>query len=131
MEEIIEGKMEPELGKLKSSLTGKGLEAPGQQCLSNWEMERTTVDGCLLVDGSSDVGETTFSLEDFVIGTQPDSRTSTSLASSKSICPHMSRKHEDKELTNEENKQFDPGGKGGGHRFEKRMYYLFIFFWGM
>ena len=40
----------------------------------------------------------------------------------------MSCKPEDTELAKEENKQFDPGGKGGGHRFDKRMYwYSYIF----
>ena len=77
-------------------------------------MERTTVNGRLLVDGSSDLRKTTFFLEDFVNGTQPDSRTSTSFASSKIVCPQMSRKPEDKELANDENKQFDLGGRGGG-----------------
>ena len=73
MEESTESKMEPELGELELSSAGTGLEATGQQCLSNWEMERTTVDGCLLVDGSSDLGETTFSLEELVIWTQTES----------------------------------------------------------
>ena len=37
MEENTEGKTEPELGELESSSAGTGFEAPGQQCLSNWE----------------------------------------------------------------------------------------------
>ena len=111
MEENTEGKLDPERGKLESSSAGTSLEAPGHQCLSNWEMERTTVDGCLLVDGNSHLRETTFSLEDFIIGTQPDSCTSTWFASSKIVCQQMSRKSEDKEPTNEDNKQFDRAGK--------------------
>ena len=52
-----------------------------------------------------------FSLEEFVIGTQPDSQTSTSFASSKIVFLEMSYKPEGtKELANDENKQFDPGG---------------------
>ena len=40
----------------------------------------------------------------------------------------MSCKPKDNELANEENKQLDPSGKGGSHRFEKRMYwYCFLF----
>ena len=114
MEKINDKKMDPERRELESSSTGTGLEAHGQQCLSNWEMERTIVDDCSLVDGSSGLGRTIFSLEDFGIGMQPDSQTSTSFASSKIDCPQMSRKPEDtKELANKENKQFDPGGKGG------------------
>ena len=69
--------MEPEPGELESSSADMGLEAPGQQYLSNWDMERTTVYDCSLVDGSSDLGKTTFSLEELVIGTQPDSQKST------------------------------------------------------
>ena len=95
MEEKNEGKMEPELGELESSSAGTGLGAPRQQCLSNWEMERTTVDRCLLVDGSSDLGETTFSLEKLVIGTQPDSQNSTSFALSKTVFLQMSSNIED------------------------------------
>ena len=81
MEENIEGKTDRE-PELKSSSAGTGLEAPWQQCLSNWEMKRATVDGCSLVDGSSDLGENTFSLKESVIGTQTDSQTSSSSASS-------------------------------------------------
>ena len=35
MEESTEGKMGPERGALESTSSGTGLEAPGQQCLSN------------------------------------------------------------------------------------------------
>ena len=114
IEENTEGKMGPERGELELSSAGTGFEAPGQQCLSNGEMKRTTVDSCSFVDGSSDLGGNTFSLEDLVIGTQTDDQTLTSLVSSKKLFLQMSCKPEDNELANEENKQFDPGGKGGG-----------------
>ena len=40
----------------------------------------------------------------------------------------MSRKPGSSEPASEENKQFDPSGKEGSHRFEKRMYwYSFLF----
>ena len=58
--------MEPERGELKSSLAGTGLKAPGEQCLLSWEMQQTTVDDSLLVDGSSNLEKTTFSLEGLV-----------------------------------------------------------------
>ena len=47
----------------------------------------------------------------------------------KTVCQKMSRKHKNKESVTEENKQFDPGGKGGGsHGSEKWMYwYSFLF----
>ena len=106
--------MEPELGELESSSAGTGFKAPGQQCLSNWEMEQTTVDGCPPANGSLDLGETPFSLEELVIGTQPDSQILTSFASSKIVRQQMSHKPEDNELANEENKQFDPGGEEEG-----------------
>ena len=68
-------------------------------------MERITVDGCLLVVGSSDLGGNAFSLENLV------SQTSTSSASLKVICQKMSRKPKDKEPAKKESKQFDLGGK--------------------
>ena len=127
MEESTEGKMNPELGGLESSSAGTGSEAPGQQCLSNWEMERTTVDDCSLVDGSSDFGETTFSLEEFVIETQTDSQTLASFASSKVICQKMTRKPKDKKLANKENKQFDPGEKVGKPSLWKADVHVLLF----
>ena len=101
--------MDPGRKKLKSSSTGTGLEAPGQQCLSNWEMERTPVDDFLLVDRTSDLGGTAFSPEELVIGAQPDGQISTSFPTPKTVFLQMSCKAEDtKELANEENKRFDP-----------------------
>ena len=49
-----ESRMDPKPGELEPSSAGTGFETPGQQCLSNWEMKRTTVDGCFLVDGTLD-----------------------------------------------------------------------------
>ena len=68
------------------------------------------LDDCSFVDGSSELRENTFSLEDF--GVQPDSQTSASFAlSQKNVFLQMRCKAEDtKELANEVNKQFDPGG---------------------
>ena len=71
-------------------------------------MEQTNVDDCLLVDGSLDLEETPFSLAEFVIRTQTDSS-----FAPKTIFLPMSSKLKDKELANENNKQFDPGGKVG------------------
>ena len=48
--------MDPKPGELEPSSAGTGFETPGHQCLLNWEMKRTTVDGCLLVDGTSHLG---------------------------------------------------------------------------
>ena len=102
--------MDPEPGELEPSSAGTSFEAPGQQCLSNWEKEQTsTVDGCLFVGVSSNLGEKHFSLEEFVIGTQTDSQ----IDLSKIVCQKISPKVENNEPDNEENKQFDPCGKGG------------------
>ena len=76
MDKRTEGKMEPERGELESLSVGTGLEAPGQQRLSTWEMQRTTVDDCSLVDGSSDLRENTYFPTDLVIGAKPYNQTS-------------------------------------------------------
>ena len=55
MEENTKGEMDPEPGELELSSAGTGFGAPGQQCLSNWEMERTTVDGCFPSPISADI----------------------------------------------------------------------------
>ena len=95
--------MDPERRELESSSTDTSLEVPVQLCRSNWEMERTTVDDCSLVDRSSGLGETIFPPEELVIGTQPDNQTSASFASSKIIFLQMSCKLQDtKELANRE-----------------------------
>ena len=102
--------MDPERGALESLLADTDLEASGQQRLSSWEMHQTTVDDCLLVDGSLYLGEPPFSLEDFIIRV-PDNRTITSFSSSKNRFLQMSCKPEDtKELANQVVKQFDHGG---------------------
>ena len=60
-------------GQLESPSASTSFEAPEQQCLSNWEMEQTsTVDGCLFVGVSSNLGQTIFSLEELVIDLPKD-----------------------------------------------------------
>ena len=77
--------------QLVSPSPGTGFEAPGQQCLSNWEMEQiTAVDGCLLVGLSSKLGENIFPPEELAIGLPKN-----------------------KESANVKNKQFDPSAKKG------------------
>ena len=78
-----EGRMDPERGQLESPSAGTGLKTPGQQCLPNWEMGRTTVDGCFLAGVSSNLGGNPFSLTELAIGTRTGSQTSTPSASSK------------------------------------------------
>ena len=57
MEERTEVKIESERRAFKFQRAGSGPETPGQQRLSSWKMQRATVDGCFLVDGSPDLGE--------------------------------------------------------------------------
>ena len=111
MEGSTKSRMDPEPGQLESSSAGTGevesssagtgqlespsagtcFETPGQQCLPNWDMGRTTIDGCLLVGASSNLGGNIFSLEE-------------------PVCKKMRCKPEDNGPASEENKQFDPGG---------------------
>ena len=111
MEGNTQGRMDTERGQLEPSLAGTGqfelssagtgqleslsadtcFETLAHQCLPNWEMRRTTVDGCLLIGVSSNLGGSMFYLEELV-------------------CKKMSCKPEDNEPASEENKQFDPGG---------------------
>ena len=84
-------------------------------------MVRTTVDGCLLAGVSSNLGGNVLPLEELGIGMQTDSQT---------VFLQMSRKPGDSEPGSEENKQFDPGGKEGCHRFKKRIYWYYFLFWG-
>ena len=54
--EKTESKIEPEwIIALKSSLASTGLETPRHQRLSSREMQWTTVESCLLANGSSDL----------------------------------------------------------------------------
>ena len=48
-----------------------------------------------------------------VIGTQTGSVTTTPVASSKTASPQTKHKPKDRKTFSEENKQFDPGGRGG------------------
>ena len=95
-------------GQLESSSAGTGhleppsagtcFETPGQQCLPNCEMGRTTVDGCLLLGVSSNLEGNILSPEEIVIGLSKD-----------------------KEAANDRTSNSTPVGKEGSHHFEKRM----------
>ena len=69
--------MDPEQSQPEPPSAGTGYDTPGQQYLSNWEIGRTTVDGCLLAGVSSNLGGNTFSLAENIIGAQVDSETAT------------------------------------------------------
>ena len=112
MEEKNEGRMNPESTELKTPSAGTGIETPGQQCPpkeGTWETGRTIADGYLLVDMRSNQGGDISSPTEHV-GTRAGTAT-TAANSSNTIFRKASRKPSGK-TTNEENKQFDPGGKG-------------------
>ena len=97
MEEKDEGWMNPELTELKSSSAGTGFETPGQQCHPIWETGRTTANGFLTAGLGLNQGGNISSPTEHV-GT----RAGTAATPAKP-------RHK---TTSEENKQFDPGGKG-------------------
>ena len=100
MEEKDEGWMNPELTELESSSAGTGLETSGQQCPPNEgtrEKGRTIADGYLLVGMGSNQGG--------------DISSPTEHVGARAGTGATQAKPRDK-TTSEENKQFDPGGKG-------------------
>ena len=104
--------MNPEPTELESPSAGTDLETPGQQCPPNEgtsETGRTIADGYLLVGmGSNQVEDISSPTEH--VGTRADTAT-TPTNSSDTIFRKAGRKPRHK-ATSEENKQFDPGGKG-------------------
>ena len=96
----IEGKMDPERGELESPSAGTGLETPGQQCPPNegtLDQGRTTAAGFLTAGAGSNQGGN-ISL--------PTEHVST--LAGTAVTP-AKRRHK---TSSEEEKQFDPGGKG-------------------
>ena len=103
-----EGKMDPEQGELESPSAGTGLETPGQQCPPNegtWDQGRTTADGFLTAGVGSNQGGTISSPTEWV-----DTRASTTKGTRTTAdITFLKQGHKPR---SEENKQFDPGGKG-------------------
>ena len=101
--------MDPELKEIEPPSAGTALETPGQQCPPNegtWEIGRTTADGFLTAAvGSNQEGDisspTTERLDTRAVRTMADI-----------TFLQQGHKHRDEEKGSEENKQFDPGGKG-------------------
>ena len=120
--ESNEGKMDPELKELESPSPGTGLETPGQQCPPNkgtWETGRTTADGFLTAGVGSNLGKNPSPTTERV-DTRAVRTTTATFADISSPTEHVGtragtaatsakRRHK---ITSEENKQFDPGGKG-------------------
>ena len=110
--ESNESKIDSEPTELESPSAGTGLKTPGQQCPPNeetCETGRTIADGYLLVGMGSNQGRYTSSPTECV-GTRVGTAT-TPANSSNTIFRKASHKPRDK-TPSEENKQFDPGGKG-------------------
>ena len=104
-----EGRMDPERGELESPSADTGLETSGQQCPPNegtWETGRTTADGFLTAGvGSNQRGN---------ISSPTTERVDTRAVRTTAIITLLQQGHKprDEEKGSEENKQFDPGGKG-------------------
>ena len=106
--------MDPEPDQLEPPSASTGFETPGQQCLPSWEAGRTTAAvGCLPLGVSSSFGGSTFSLAEIAVATGTDREITPPYTVPNFVFVHPSRKPEDMKTANEENKQFDPGGKGG------------------
>ena len=117
-----EGNMDSMRGELESPSAGTGLETPGQQCPSNegtWDQGRTTADGFLAAGVGSNQGQSISSPTECV-DTQASTKSTTTFADISSPTEHVGtlagtaatpakRRHK---TISEENKQFDPGGKG-------------------
>ena len=111
-----EGKMGPELKELESPSAGTGLETPGQQCPPNegtWDKGRTTADGILTAGvGSSQGGNISSPTE--------RAKSTATLADISSPTEHVGTlagtaatpEKRGRKTSSEQNKQFDPGGKG-------------------
>ena len=104
--ENTESKMGPELEELESPSVGTGLETPGQQCPPNegtWDQGQTTASGVLTAGvGSSQGGNMSSPTE------REKSTTTVVGISSTAATPENRRR----KTSSEQNKQFNPGGKG-------------------
>ena len=104
-----EGRMDPERGELESPSAGTGLETPGQQCPPNggtWEIGRITADDFLIAGvGPNQGGDISSPTMERV-----DSRAVRTTANITIL--QQGNKPKNQKKGSEENKQFDPGGKG-------------------
>ena len=107
-----EGEMDPrmkELEELTSSSTGTGLNTPGQQCPPNegvWETGRIIADGILTAGVDSSKGG---NISSPMESTERATRMVTVADIPLTAATPPKRRHK---TSSEENKQFDPGGRG-------------------
>ena len=108
-----EGRMNPEPTELEPPSAGPGLETPGQQCPPREETWETGTNHRRRLfahwHGFESGGYTSPPTER--VGTRAGTAT-TPENSSNTIIRKASPKPKDKDKCSEENKQFDPGGKG-------------------
>ena len=122
-----EGRMDPKRGELEPPSAGTGLEMPGQQYSPNegtWEKGRTIADGYSLVGmGSNQGGD---------ISSPTTERVDTRAVRTTANTTFLQQGHKpiDDEKGSEENKQFDPGGKGEKPPLWNAAITLSFFFWG-
>ena len=117
--ESNEGKVGSERDELESPSAGRGFETPGQQCHPMWKTGRTTADGFQTAGVGSNLGKHTSPTTECAgarAGT-PKLRQhlQTSLQRNTLIREPGQLRHRQKSgtrPTSEENRQFDPGGKG-------------------
>ena len=132
-----EGRMDPERDDLGAPSAGTGFKTPGQQCHPILETGRTTADGFLTaVVGSNQGGDISSPTErvDTRAGTKittisadissPTEYVGTRAGTATTLakCRHKT--------TREENKQFDPGGKGEKVPLWNAAVILYLFFLG-
>ena len=109
--ENTEGKMGPELEELEPPSAGTGLETPGQQCSPNegtWDKGRATTSG-ILTAGVDSCQKTNISSRttESVDKRAKDTKTIEDISSAAATPESRMRK-----TPSEQNKQFDPDGKG-------------------
>ena len=126
--------MDPERGELKSSSAGTGLETPGQQCPPNdgtWETGRTTADGFLTAGVGSNQGGIISSPTERAKNTATfaDISSPTEYVGTLAVTAATPTKRRHK-TSSEENKQFDPGGKGKKAPPWNATVTLSFLFWG-
>ena len=104
-----EGTMRQELEELTSSSTGTGLNTPGQQCPPNegvWETGRIIANGILSAGVDSSKGG---NISSPMESTERATRMVTVADIPLTAATPPKRRHK---TSSEENKQFDPGGRG-------------------
>ena len=140
--ESNEGKMGPELEELESPSAGTGLETPGQQCPPNegtWETGRTTATGFLTACVGSSQGRNISSptTESISVDTRASTKSTATLADTSSPTEHVGTlaataatpENRRRKTSSEQNKQFDPGGKGEKAPPWNAAVSLLFFFW--